>query len=152
MIRLVLADDDRLVRQGLRLVVARTTDIVVVGEARNGREAIELAENASPDVMSMDLDMPRWGGLRAAAQIHVRRSSVRMVIVSSAWDAKLLRQALENGATGYVAKIEMFEEIIPAIRAAAKGKTYFSMSISKMMSDAALDPAFKEPFLLPPAD
>ncbi len=152
MTRLVIADDDRLVREGLKLVVARTTDIEVVGEARNGKEAIELAETKDPDVISMDLDMPRLGGLRAAAQIHLRRAAVRMVIVSSAWDEHLLRQALENGATGYIAKIEMFGEIIPAVRAAAKGKTYFSASISKMMSEATLDPTFKEPGFFPPAD
>ncbi len=132
MIRVLIADDHRLVRDGFRAVLEREKDLEVVGEARDGKEAIELTRQLHPDVVIMDIQMPRMNGLDAARELH-SVDGQQVLIVSMLRDETLVRQALSNGAQGYITKDESFTELIYAIRALYGGKNYFSSSISKVL-------------------
>lgn len=130
MIRVLIADDNHLMREGFRALLRRAPDIEVVGEARDGHEAVEMAVQLLPDVITMDIKMPHLDGLRATQQIRAGCAPCRIIMVAMAWDKSLVQQALNSGATGYVAKAEAFEEVIPAIRAVYAGDTYFSQTIT----------------------
>jgi len=135
MIRVVIADDHHLVRQGIRSLLAQASDITVIGEAADGYEAVELVEQVQPDVLLLDVGMPRLGGIQAAEQIQVRKLATRIVMLSMHTDRQLVRQALRVGANGYVLKNALFEELLLAIHAAVKGHTYLSPEISQLAVD-----------------
>lgn len=132
MIRVVIVDDSEIVRRGFRLVLERAGDIEIIGEARDGHEAIALAQELNPDVMTMDIQMPHLNGMRATEQINVRRANIRLVMVSSTYDQATVQQAFKIGATGYVAKPEAFDELVPAVRAVYKGKVYLSAALANV--------------------
>ncbi len=132
MIHVLIADDHRLVRDGFRAVLEREKDLQVVGEARDGKEAIELARRLKPDIIVMDIQMPRLNGLEATRELHSVDGD-KVLIVSMLRDESLVRQALNDGAQGYITKDESFTELINAIRAIHQGKTYFSRSISEIL-------------------
>ncbi len=132
MIHVLIADDHRLVRDGFRAVLEREKDLQVVGEARDGKEAIELARRLKPDIVVMDIQMPRLNGLEATRELHSVDGN-KILIVSMLRDESLVRQALSHGAQGYITKDESFTELINAIRAIHEGKTYFSRSICEIL-------------------
>ncbi|MBI4790014.1 MAG: response regulator transcription factor [Chloroflexi bacterium] len=136
MIRVLMVDDRRLVRQGLQALMRRTADLECIGEAVDGREAVELANRLKPDVILMDYDMPKMDGLQATAQICARQPEARVLIVASAYDRDLVRQALQNGAKGYVAKPDMYTELGPAIRAVYAGEPYYSAMIKSLLDES----------------
>ncbi len=150
MIRVVIVDDSELVRRGIRLLLNRADDIEIVGEARDGWEAIALAQEQNPDVMTMDIQMPRMNGMKATEQINVRRANIRFVMVSSTYDEPTVRLALKIGATGYVAKPEAYDELVPAIRAVCKGNIYLSASLSQVAAQVGQS-AGRQPPRNPPA-
>jgi DNA-binding NarL/FixJ family response regulator len=129
-IRVVLADDHHLVRQGICALLDKSGDIEVIGEAADGYEAIELARRLHPDVLVMDLAMPRLSGNQAVERICAMGLSTRVVVLSMYSDETLVRQMLRNGATGYLLKCSVMEELLLAIRAANRGETYLSPAIS----------------------
>jgi DNA-binding NarL/FixJ family response regulator len=129
-IHVVLADDHHLVRQGIRALLVQAGDIEVVGEAEDGQMAIELAQRLAPDVLVMDIGMPRMNGVDAIAQIHALRLPTQMLILSMYSDEILVRQALQNGARGYLLKRSVVEELLLAVRAVHRGETYLSPGIS----------------------
>jgi len=129
-IHVVLADDHHLVRQGIRALLIQAGDINVVGEAEDGLAAIELAQRLAPDVLVMDIGMPRMNGVEAIAQIRALRLPTRMLILSMYSDEILVRQALRNGARGYLLKHSVMEELLLAVRAVHRGDTYLSPAIS----------------------
>ena len=131
-IRVLIADDRQLLRSGLRALFCRTTDIACVGEASDGREAVELASRLTPDIVTMDFDMPRLDGLQATGQICAQQPNVRILIVAMSYDEGLVRRALECGARGYVTKLDMYDELVPAIRAVHSGQSYFSTRIASL--------------------
>ena len=133
MIRVVVADDHHLVRQGICALLEHADDIEVVGEAENGQQALQLAECLAPDVLVMDISMPRLNGILAAEKIRVRRIPSRVVVLSMHSDVSLVRQALRNGAKGYVLKRSVTEELLLAIRAANRGETYLSPGICELL-------------------
>ncbi len=145
MIRVVIVDDSELVRRGFRLVLERADDIQIVGEARDGWEAIALAQEQSPDVMTMDIQMPRLNGMKATEQINMRRANIRLVMLSSTYDEPTVRLALKVGATGYVAKPEAHDELVPAIRAVYQGKIYLSASLSNLANQIGQNDAMQPP-------
>ncbi len=133
MIRVVIADDHQLVRQGFQALLARTKDIQVVGEARDGKEAVDLAARLEPDVIVMDISMPVVGGLKAAEQIRSLHGGTRVLMLSMHSDESLVRDALNHGAKGYLLKHNSYTELVTAIRAVDQGKTYFSPEIVTLL-------------------
>lgn len=128
MIRVLIADDHRLVRDCFRALLDREPDIEVIGQARDGREAIELAERLKPDIVLMDLRMGGQSGLEAMKQIRAS-GRPKVIVVTMLDDEGSVRQAIGNGACGFLTKDEGFFELVAAIRAVHAGQTFFSRSI-----------------------
>jgi len=137
-IRVVLADDHHLVRQGIGALLERAGDIQVVGEAADGREAVELIQRVAADVLVMDIAMPRLDGIQATERVRALGVATRVVILSMHSDETLVRQALRRGARGYVLKGAVREELLLAIRAAMRGDIYLSPAISASLLDELL--------------
>ncbi len=130
MIRVLIAEDHHLVRQGIRALLEKAQDIQVVGEAKDGQEAVEMAEHLNPDVVVMDLAMPRMNGNLATERIRALRLECQVVILSMYSDETLVRQALRSGAKGYLLKHSVTEELLLAVRAACRGETFLSSAVS----------------------
>jgi DNA-binding NarL/FixJ family response regulator len=129
-IRVLVADDHPLVRRGMRAVLGTTPDIQVVGEAVNGRDAIEAAASLSPDVVLMDLQMPDLSGIEATRAILANQPNVQILVVTLFEDDDSVFLALRAGARGYVLKDAEDDELRGAIRAVAGGAAIFSASIA----------------------
>lgn len=130
MIRVLIAEDHHLVRQGIRALLEKSNDMQIVGEAQDGQEAVEQALQLKPDVIVMDLSMPRMNGTQATEQIRAAHSPSQVIMLSMYSDDTLVRQALRSGAKGYLLKRSVAEELLLAVRAAARGETYLSSAIS----------------------
>jgi DNA-binding NarL/FixJ family response regulator len=130
MIRVLIAEDHHLVRQGIRALLEKAGDIEVVGEARDGQEAVEIAERLAPEVIIMDLSMPRLNGTQATERIRAMHLPSQVVMLSMYSDETLVRQALRSGAKGYLLKHSVTEELLLAVRAACRGETYLSSAVS----------------------
>lgn len=128
-IRVLLVDDHTILRQGLRRLFESERGFEVVGEARDGREAVERAKQLLPDVTIMDLAMPALNGLDATRRILKLRPEARILILSMYLDDDYVTQALEAGVCGYVMKDAPATELIAAVRAVARGETYFTPQI-----------------------
>ncbi|HKX75540.1 MAG TPA: response regulator transcription factor [Acidimicrobiia bacterium] len=126
MIRVLIADDHHLVRQGIRALLEAAADLEVVGEAGNGTEALALTESLHPDVLVVDITMPGLGGIEALERVVALREPARVVVLSMHDDETLIRRAMAGGAHGYVLKGSVADELILAIRAAFRGGTYLS--------------------------
>jgi DNA-binding NarL/FixJ family response regulator len=133
MIRVILADDHHLVRQGIRSLLEKAGDIEILAEAENGQEAVKLAERLAPDVLVMDIAMPRLNGIQAAEQIRSLGLATQVVILSMYSDETVVRQALRAGVRGYLLKRSVVEELLLALRAAMHGEIYLSPAVSQMM-------------------
>lgn len=133
MIRTVIAEDHRLVREGIRVLLEKAGDIEIVGEASNGQEAIWMTRKLGPDVLIMDIMMPIMNGIQAAENIRDLELPVHILLLSMYSDAGLVHQALEYGVNGYVLKSSVSDELIRAVRAVSNGETYLSGSISEIL-------------------
>ena len=136
-IRVLLADDHALMREGLRALLATTTDIEVVGEVRTGREAERQVPQLNPDVVLMDVAMPDLNGIEAARVIHLKCPAVRIVMLSMHATAEYVYRAFEAGACGYLLKEMAVEEVITAVRAVHEGKRYLSPALAESVPDPA---------------
>ena len=123
-LRIVLADDHNVVREGLKALVNAQEDMEVVGEAADGRTACERALELGPDVVVMDVSMPELSGAMATAQLKQARPGIRVVALTVHEDKTYLKQLLEAGASGYVLKRAVADDLIRAIRTVAGGGTY----------------------------
>ena len=130
-IRVLLADDHDLFRAGIRSLLRSFTDVEVVGEAANGREALHLIEANPPDVVLMDILMPELNGLDATARIASKFPDVRVIILSMNAAEEYVLQALRAGAAGYLLKTVSLIELELAIKAVSRGETYLSSALSK---------------------
>lgn len=129
-IRVILADDHGVVRQGFRLLLSRVGDIEVVGEAANGREAVDVCLAANPDVAILDVAMPEMNGVEAARQIRQNCPSTNVLILTMHKDAIYLRECLRAGAKGYLLKDSIDRDLIEAVRALARGDGFLSPGVS----------------------
>jgi DNA-binding NarL/FixJ family response regulator len=134
-IRVLLADDHTVVRQGLRAILAAEEDIEIVGEAENGRQTIQLAKKLLPDVAIIDIAMPVLNGLEATRQITRSVRGTKVLILSSYSDDEYVQQLTEAGAAGYLVKQTAANELLKAIREAQRGNAYFSPAIAKRLRD-----------------
>jgi DNA-binding NarL/FixJ family response regulator len=137
-IRVLLVDDQRLVRAGLRMLCESAPDMTIVGEAENGQEAIRLAEQVAPDVILMDLRMPHVDGTVATARIRAARPAVKVVVLTTFDDDDHLFPALAAGACGFLVKDATPDELLAAVRAAAAGETPYSPSVLRRLVDQAV--------------
>jgi DNA-binding NarL/FixJ family response regulator len=134
MIRVILADDHTVVRRGLKAVLGTAKDIEVIGEAKNGREAIALVERFKPDVLVMDLDMDEMGGTDALKEIVAKKLSSRVLILTMHAEEEYLVPLLEAGAAGYLVKSVADRELVDAVRAVAKGDMYVRQSAAHVLA------------------
>lgn len=134
-IRVLLAEDHDLVRAGFRALLQSLPDMDVVAEAGDGREAMRLIERYQPDVVLMDVAMPKLNGLEAAARVAKERPHVRVIILSMHAVEEYVLQAIRAGAAGYLLKDASIDELERAIRAVARGETYLSPEVSKFVTD-----------------
>ncbi|MFN7086359.1 MAG: response regulator [Burkholderiales bacterium] len=136
-IRVLLADDHTIMREGLRVLLSRSADISVVGEAATGSEAVRQAQDLRPDVIVMDIAMPELNGIEAARMIHARLPAIRVVILSMHSTSEHVYRALEAGATGYLLKEVAGNEVIAAIRTVHEGRQYLSTGLEMSGRGAA---------------
>jgi DNA-binding NarL/FixJ family response regulator len=153
-IRVMIADDHAVMREGLKLLISACDVLEVVGEASNGHQAVQMALGLRPDVIVMDVAMPLLNGMEAARQIVREWPKARVLILSSYRDDQHVRTSLNNGAAGYVAKHGAMQEVIQAIREVHANHTYFSPQIANRLSNLMLseiqgrDSAVRGPELL----
>jgi two-component system, NarL family, response regulator NreC len=129
-LRILLADDHKMVRDGLRLLIDGQPDMRVVGEAANGREVLLKARELNPDVVVMDLSMPELNGLQATERLKTDLPQIKVVAMTANEDESYLRQLCKVGAVGYVLKRSAGDELVKAIGAVAKGGVYFEAALA----------------------
>jgi DNA-binding NarL/FixJ family response regulator len=129
-LRILLADDHKITRQGLRSLLEKQQDMEVVAEAEDGREAIRLAAEMAPDVVIMDITMPDLNGVEATKQILAKSPDIKIIGLSMHSDTVFVTEMLKSGAAGYLIKDCAFEELVRAIRTVIDNKVYLSPSIS----------------------
>lgn len=135
MIRILIADDHGIVRQGIRSILEKEADFEIVGEAADGRSALEAMETARPEVVVMDIAMPGLNGLDAAAQIARRYPATGIILLTMYEDEDYVVRAMTSGVLGYLLKDAAEQELAGAVRAVAARKTYFSPAISRMLAE-----------------
>lgn len=138
MIRVVLTDDEELVRTGLRLILRSEPDLDVVGEAGNGVEALELVRALAPDVVLLDIRMPVLDGLEATRQIQAAGLDVRVVVLTTFDSDEYVYEALRSGASGFLLKDAPATQFVGAIRAAAAGDAVLAPSVTRRVVEALL--------------
>lgn len=129
-LRIFLADDHMVVREGLKTLINAQPDMDVVGEANNGRDAVKFAVELSPDVVVMDISMPEMNGIEATERLKKESPSIKIVALTLYEDTGYLRQLLKAGASGYVLKRAVVEELVHAVRTCAAGGTYIEPSLA----------------------
>ncbi len=129
--RVILADDHGVLREALRLLLESLGDIMVVGEATNGREAVDLAERLKPDVVLMDMAMPGLNGVEATRQLRKRTPAVRVLMLTGYAQDEQIVEALRAGASGYLVKSSDVGELQLAIQTVSRGNTYLSSVLSQ---------------------
>ena len=134
-IRILLADDHAVVRQGFKMILDAQADMEIVGEAGNGREAVELAEQLRPDVVVMDVSMPELNGIEATRRLASSAPRARVVALSMHKDSVYVREILRAGARGYLLKDSGAADLVAAIRAVASGESYLSPAVSNAVLD-----------------
>jgi DNA-binding NarL/FixJ family response regulator len=135
MIRILLADDHSVVRQGFRLILEAQDDMGVIGEAANGREAVEKAEELKPDVVVMDVAMPELNGIEATRRISQAQPHTRILALSMHKDSVYVREILRAGASGYILKDAIGSDLVEAVRHVANGDGYISPAVSDGLLD-----------------
>ncbi|HXF09847.1 MAG TPA: response regulator transcription factor [Desulfuromonadaceae bacterium] len=141
-IRVLLADDHTVVRQGLKALLEAEMDIAVIGEANTGREAVQLTKKLLPEVVVMDIAMPNLNGLEATRQIAKEVPNTKLLVLSSYNDDEYVHQVTEAGAMGYLLKQTAATDLIKAVREARKGNAFFSPAISRRLVER-----YREAFL-----
>jgi DNA-binding NarL/FixJ family response regulator len=134
-LRIILADDHNILRDGMRLLLERQPGFEVVGEARDGREIVDLAREQRPDVIVMDIAMPNMNGIEATRRIVETRPETGIVILSMHYDESYVLRSLKAGAKAYLLKDALKAELIAAIRAVSEGRSFFSPKVSRVLQE-----------------
>lgn len=140
MIRVIIAEDHNLVRQGIRALLERSGEVQVVGEAATGDEAVHLTEKEKPDVVVMDLSMPRLDGAQASERILSLSLPTQIIILSMHSDTTMVQQLLRRGVKGYLLKDAVTEELLLAVRSVSQGKIFLSPTISDSVMSLLISP------------
>ena len=140
-IRVLIVDDHELLRDGLRLSLLKYSDIELVGEARNGEEAVHRCQDLIPDVVLMDMQLPHLDGIGATKAIKDANPDVQVLVLTSFVEKDLVQRAIQAGATGYITKGATKIEIAEAIRAANAGQTMLSPEATQALIQATKEPA-----------
>jgi len=135
MIRILLADDHTVIRSGLRLLLERQPNLQVVGEAANGREAVDLAAQENPDVVVMDIGMPHLNGVEATRQIVARAPQTGVVVLSMHNDESYVLRSLKAGARAYLLKDSAESDLLAAVEAITEGKSFFSPRVRELLKE-----------------
>src|SRR2546425_5346325 len=138
LIRVLLVDDHTIVRQGLRCILATDEEIEVVGEAGDGRTAVELAERLEPDVVLMDLTLPELNGIEATRRIYKQGKDTKVLILTMHTDRMFVRQSLKAGARGYLVKDAEDTDLVKAVKVVGRGGSVFNAGGSRMLANADL--------------
>ncbi|NLM36700.1 MAG: response regulator transcription factor [Firmicutes bacterium] len=133
MIRVVIAEDHHIVREGLRIMLERTGEIAIVGEADDGEKALQLIERLRPDVALIDIVMPVFNGNQLLVKLKELDLPTIPIVLSMNSEPEVVREALKNGARGYLLKSSIFQELMIAIRACLNNETYLSPAISQLL-------------------
>src|SRR5947207_3813360 len=134
-IRILLADDHAVVRQGFKMILSAQPDMEIVGEAGNGRQAVEQAEQLRPDIVVMDVAMPELNGIEATRRLADSVPHARVVALSMHKDSVYVREILRAGARGYLLKDSGAGDLVSAIRAVASGESYLAPAVSNAVLD-----------------
>lgn len=137
-IRVLIADDHSLIRSGIASLLERDGEFQIVGEAKDGNEAVELTEKLAPDVALIDLSMPRMNGVEATRIIRERFPQTRVLVLTMHENDEYIYQIFKSGAGGYVLKNSSRDELCDAIRAVAKGEKFFSTRVSEIMMESLM--------------
>ena len=133
--RILIADDHGIVREGLKTLLDKQSDIEVVGEGEDGQMAVQLAEQLQPDIVIIDMSMPNLNGIEATRLILQHSPNTRVIILSMHSDKHIVKDALEAGACAYVLKTYLFDEMIRALEVVAEGGRYLSPRITDVVVD-----------------
>lgn len=130
-IRVLLADDHAIVREGVKMILAKESDFEVVGEADDGRQALQLVERLKPHVVVMDISMPGMSGIEATQQVKEAHPNVNVLALTMHEDESYVFKLLRSGASGYVLKRAAAQDLVQAVRAAAKGEAFLYPSVAR---------------------
>ncbi len=147
MIRVIIADDHKLFRIGLKKMLREAKDMQIVAEARSGEEAVALCREHEPNVVLMDLCMPGIGGLEATRRITERQPDTKVLVVTACEESPYPLQALKAGAIGYLTKQVNAEELLKAVKRAFVGKRYLSDEIAQQLAVTSLHEEAEDPFV-----
>ena len=137
-IKVLIADDHVMVRQGFIVLLNAQPDIEVIGEAADGNEMVEQAESLHPDVVLADISMPNLNGIEATKVIHQRNPEMPVVMITVHTSSSYVVRALRSGARGYVVKNDDFQHVVQAIKAVSEGQRYLSSQVSEQIIDAVV--------------
>jgi DNA-binding NarL/FixJ family response regulator len=137
--RIVLAEDHTILREGVRSLLSSAPDLEIVGEAGDGREAIQYVEEQKPDLILMDLSMPRMNGMEAVREIKRRFSDTKILVLTVHKTEEYILAALQAGANGYLLKDSTYAELLMAVNYVLRGKTYISPEISHMVLEGYVE-------------
>jgi DNA-binding NarL/FixJ family response regulator len=137
-LRVIIADDHVVLRQALATLLSSRPDVDVIAEVSDGHEAIEAVDQLRPDVVIMDVSMPRLNGIEATRQVHARHPATRVIILSAYGDAAAIGQAIAAGASGFIIKRSDIDELVLALQLVTTGNTYFSHELAEQMDLAEI--------------
>lgn len=138
--KVLIADDHTILREGLRALLDASPEVTVIGEASDGHEAVKMANQLSPDVILIDLSMPRMNGTEAIQLMHRRNPDMKIIALTVHRTEEYVRATLDAGANGYVLKDDTRNELLSSIHAVVRGKTYLSPSICGQLVNCYLEP------------
>jgi DNA-binding NarL/FixJ family response regulator len=136
--RLLLCDDHRIFREGLKTLLGQTAGLQVIAEAADGAAAVACAQELAPDVVIMDISLPKLNGIEATRRVLAARPETKVIVLSMHSDSRFIREALKVGASGYLLKDSAFEELLSAVASVLEGKTYLSPAIAHIVVEHSL--------------